>query len=79
MVLINVEKHFRVHCNARCGHRIKEEAKQIGAYIERYDYVEDKRTGVVRFIFDAHCSEKDFNELMKHFGEDKEIITVFTK
>lgn len=47
MVLINIEKYFRVHCNARCGHRIKEEAKQIGAYIERYDYVEDKRTGAL--------------------------------
>ena len=79
MVLINVEKYFRVHCRACCGERIKEEAKQLGAYIERYDYFENKHTGVTRFIFDAHCSEKEFTELMKHFDEDKEIITVFTK
>lgn len=26
MVLINVEKYFRVHCRACCGERIKEEA-----------------------------------------------------
>lgn len=79
MVLINIEKHFRVHCRACCGKRIKEEAKQIGAYIERNNYIEDKRTGVVRFIFDAHCGEEEFNELMKRFDEDEEIITVFTK
>lgn len=79
MVRIYVEKYFRVHCRAQCGKRIKEEAKQMGAYIERYDYVEDKRTGVVRLIFDAHCSEKVFNELMKQFDEDEELITVFTK
>lgn len=71
MVLINVEKYFRVHCRACCGERIKEEAKQLGAYIERYDYFENKHTGVTGFIFDAHCSEKEFNELMKHFDEDK--------
>ena len=58
MVLINVEKYFRVHCRACCGERIKEEAKQLGAYIERYDYFENKHTGVTGFIFDAHCSEK---------------------
>lgn len=29
MVLINVEKYFRVHCRACCGERIKEEAKQL--------------------------------------------------
>lgn len=79
MVFINVEKYFRVHCRACCGKRIEEEARQIGAYIERHDYFEDKHTGVVRFIFDARCSEKEFNELMKRFDEDKEIITVFTK
>lgn len=58
MVLINVEKYFRVHCRACCGERIKEEVKQLGAYIERYDYFENKHTGVTGFIFDAHCSEK---------------------
>ena len=55
------------------------ESKKKQSKLAHIDYVEDKRTGVVRFIFDAHCSEKDFNELMKHFDEDKEIITVFTK
>lgn len=79
MVIINFEKYFRVHCRAACGRRIKDEAKEMGAYIERSNYYEDKRTGIVRFIFDAHCSEKEFNELMKRFDEDKEIITVFTK
>lgn len=57
----------------------KKKQKQLGAYIERYDYFENKHTGVTSFIFDVHCSEKEFNELMKHFDEDKEIITVFTK
>ena len=79
MVLISVEKHFRVHCRACCGKRIKEEAKQMGAYIERDSYVENELTGAVRFIFDAHCSEEEFNELMKRFDDDKEIITVFIK
>lgn len=79
MVLINVEKHFRVHCRACCGERIKEEAKQLGAYIKRYDYFENKHTGVTSMIFDARCSEKEFDELMKRFDEDKEIITVFTR
>lgn len=79
MVIINTEKHFRVHCRACCGRRIKDEVKEMGAYIERSDYFENKHTGIVRFIFDAHCSEKEFNELMKRFDEDEEIITVFTK
>ena len=79
MVLFNIEKHFRVHCKAHCGKRIMEEAKQMGAYIEHYDYVANKCTGFVKFIFDAHCSEKEFNELMKHYDENKEIITIFIK
>ena len=89
MVNITKRVHFYLKCRAGIGKRIEQEMRQmlVGInHVEYFDASEKMRKLTVakrgeyepcmRVLFDCTCAEDEFNKLVKHFEEDKEIISI---
>mgnify|MGYP004626597691 FL=1 len=89
MVNITKRVHFYLKCKADIGKRIEQEIRTMLVSIYHTEYFDAserlrKLTGTkpgefkpcIRVLFDCTCAEDEFNKLVKHFEEDKEIIDI---
>lgn len=89
MVNITKRVHFYLKCRADIGKRIEQEMRTMLVGIHHVEYFDAserlrKLTGAkqgefkscIRVLFDCTCAEDEFNKLVKHFEEDKEIIDI---
>nr|DAE38576.1 MAG TPA: hypothetical protein [Caudoviricetes sp.] len=89
MVNITKRVHFYLTCRADIDKHIEQEMRAMLVGIYHTEYFDAsgrlrKLTGAkpgkfkpcIRVLFDCTCAEDEFNKLVKHFEEDKEIVDI---